>query len=634
MHSGAFDFPGARNVTTVNIQHNDFLALPEKLLWNMTSIEQVFAQQMPKLETLPEDFFKGQSRLRRLSFAGSTNLGARIRLPDGLFKGLVSLTHLELEECRYQNMPNMDDLGALLEFRGNVPSGDRGLFRMDANESESMFDALGKVSTMELQSNSLTSVPSIKNMRELTTLLLATNKITMIRPGDFAGAEKLFVMSLDNNGIVSVAAEAFLNLGAFRVLPAEFNPLMADGTPYVNAYGLGIWRHPHTGRGFFGGNQSWGFIPIGFSPNPVECVWVGPNVSEFECKTCVLGYETTSTNDTTCIQPEFRPHKGWAASSGSDLLEIQDAQRANGIERGASTSTPILLTGQTYTIPAPLLEPKERMFVGYAQPYTSIRYELDFTRGAEVDIGCGTAVVGNAARDQKIPKDAFNFSHPLSMYRNSYQWPGSQVNLNAVPIDPGTFPNPCPRFHRFSVKHAGNFTFDACASSMTVGLNIYKRTDNLSESQPRMTSDWPREWKQWQRLPFEVPLHDNDQQYATVSTGLIKVQPDIVNKRHTDWLIRLSSPDFPPYLYADPASHTAGSVNGCPLSLSANRTYYIAEAGDYVLQTQGATLIQSCDNFAVKMTCSGGAETASPADRCSSFSLDLIPCLLPVCCMR
>ena len=155
---------------------------------------------------------------------------------------------------------------------------------------------------------------------------------------------------------------------------------------------------------------------------------------------------------------------------------------------------------------------------------------------------------------------------------------------------------------------------DACASSMTTGLNIYKRTDNLSESQPRMTSDWPRTWDQWQRLPFEVPLHDNDKQYGTFTTGLIKVQGDIVNERHTDWLIRLSSPDFPEYLYADPASHTSGSVNGCSLSLSANRSYYIGEIGDYVLQTQGATLIQSCDNFAVKMACSGGGETALPAD--------------------
>ena len=255
---------------------------------------------------------------------------------------------------------------------------------MDSNESESKFDNLTRVSTLELQSNRITSVPSIKNMRELTTLLLATNKIRTIKPGDFAGAEKLFVLSLDNNGIVSVAAEAFVNLKQFRVVPKDFNPKMEDGSPYVNAYGLPIAPHPNDGTGYFGGNFEWGFIPIGFSPNPAECVWIGPNMGDFDCSTCFLGYETTSTSDTTCIQPEFRPHKGWADSSDRTLLKIPDTQRADGDEAKASTNTPVLLTGQTCTIPAPRLEPKERMFVGYAQPYTSIRHELDFTRGAEV----------------------------------------------------------------------------------------------------------------------------------------------------------------------------------------------------------------------------------------------------------
>ena len=56
-----------------------------------------------------------------------------------------------------------------------------------------------------------------------------------------------------------------------------------------------------------------------------------------------------------------------------------------------------------------------KQFVGYQQPYTSIRYELDFSRGAEVDFGCGTAVVGNGAGDTYIPKDVF--AHPLSMHK-------------------------------------------------------------------------------------------------------------------------------------------------------------------------------------------------------------------------
>lgn len=36
----AFNFPGASNVTVINIQQNQFLALPEALLRNMSSVRE------------------------------------------------------------------------------------------------------------------------------------------------------------------------------------------------------------------------------------------------------------------------------------------------------------------------------------------------------------------------------------------------------------------------------------------------------------------------------------------------------------------------------------------------------------------------------------------------------------------
>ena len=106
----AFDFPGAANVTTVNIQHNNFLALPETLLWNMTSLQHFDAQYLVKLATLPNGFFAGKSQLKTLYLYGSVNLGSQERLPDGLFKGLISLTKLDLQNCQYYRLPNLDDL--------------------------------------------------------------------------------------------------------------------------------------------------------------------------------------------------------------------------------------------------------------------------------------------------------------------------------------------------------------------------------------------------------------------------------------------------------------------------------------------------------------------------------------------
>ena len=154
--------------------------------------------------------------------------------------------------------------------------------------------------------------------------------------------------------------------------------------------------------------------------------------------------------------PEFRPYRGWAASSNQISLHIQDAQ-GTAVEHDNKTNASILFLDRTYAITAPLLEPKESRFVGYEQPYTKIRYELDFSRGAEVDIGCGTAVVGNGALDLNIPKDVF--AHPQSMHTLSYQWPTGRSNLKAEPLDPGYYPLGCPRYHRFTVTEPGNFTF-------------------------------------------------------------------------------------------------------------------------------------------------------------------------------
>jgi len=58
--------------------------------------------------------FAGQSRLEKIHFDEATILGAEQHLPDGLFKGLTSLTSLSLHEGGLQKLPNMEDLTALI----------------------------------------------------------------------------------------------------------------------------------------------------------------------------------------------------------------------------------------------------------------------------------------------------------------------------------------------------------------------------------------------------------------------------------------------------------------------------------------------------------------------------------------
>ena len=185
----------------------------------------------------------------------------------------------------------------------------------------------------------------------------------------------------------------------------------------------GLYRA--AGLGSFGSGKTFEYPAIALGGNPVECLWVGPLFNDFNCSTCILGYESKTTGGangtaatTTCIKPTFRPRKGWM---GRAQLSLQD-HAGTKLVPDAATNTPVtLLADQTYTIPAPPLEPKERSFVGYELPSSKIYYELDFSLGAEVDFGCGTTVFGDGALDvAQVPKTKENVAHPLSMY--SLQW--------------------------------------------------------------------------------------------------------------------------------------------------------------------------------------------------------------------
>ena len=166
-----------------------------------------------------------------------------------------------------------------------------------------------------------------------------------------------------------------------------------------------MWTDPRLGS--FGGNKDFASPPIAFAPNPVECVWVGPLVSDLDCTSCVLGFEIARPGNATCIKPEFRPHKGWAARSDRMQLELQHAQSGRASARNNNSNTAVILTEHTYKIAAPDLEPKERKFVGYTQPSTKIHYEIDFALGAEEDIGCGTSVVGDGSNDGTVSKSLY-----------------------------------------------------------------------------------------------------------------------------------------------------------------------------------------------------------------------------------
>ena len=241
---------------------------------------------------------------------------------------------------------------------------------------------------------------------------------------------------------------------------------MQANAGWKDQHGIPLWPHK-PGETYFGGDQpgnnsggqDWANLPMLLAPNPVKCEWVGPNITNVNCTSCALGYETASEGNRTCVRPEFRAYKKWGRLEQAQL-RLQDERGRNAV-RDKGTGKAVLQAGRTYMIAAPALEPKEAKFAGYAQPFTKIHYELDFLRGAEVDIGCGTSVVGDTTNDAPVPKT--DYGHPSSCRAISYVWLTGGGNLKAKTPDLGHFPQGCPRYHRFNVTQPGKFTFVSAA---------------------------------------------------------------------------------------------------------------------------------------------------------------------------
>ena len=101
----AFGFAGAANVTTVYLQYNPVASFPEGLLRNTPSLLFLYARGN-KLETLPEKFFFGQSKLMLAFFTGCNSM---THVPDTILKGLGNLQYLSFGNTLIPRIPNLDD---------------------------------------------------------------------------------------------------------------------------------------------------------------------------------------------------------------------------------------------------------------------------------------------------------------------------------------------------------------------------------------------------------------------------------------------------------------------------------------------------------------------------------------------
>ena len=100
---------------------------------------------------------------------------------------------------------------------------------------------------------------------------------------------------------------------------------------------------------------------------------------------------------------------------------------------------------------------------------------------------------------------------------------------------------------------------------MGVGIALYKRTSDLTVSEPGINANGT--YTKGGRL-YEVPLHNNDQQYGTVQSGLIMIQQDQYSNKTVNYFNQPARvvPNMPPMVF--PGKAKLMTKNGCPLSMS------------------------------------------------------------------
>ena len=117
---------------------------------------------------------------------------------------------------------------------------------MNEAESQSKFDNVGTLQVIFANGQSMTRLPSLKNLGNLEQLWISHNKITEIAAGAFKGASRLIQINLQNNRITSVADGVFSDLTGLSVPADGFAPTNADGSLWTSSFGAGLWVLDHN----------------------------------------------------------------------------------------------------------------------------------------------------------------------------------------------------------------------------------------------------------------------------------------------------------------------------------------------------------------------------------------------------
>ena len=87
-------------------------------------------------------------------------------------------------------------------------------------------------------------------------------------------------------------------------------PYALYGVKYIGLVSLSLKKHEARGSHLDLDHAPYALYGVKYI-DPVSlahpCIRCRPNLTDYNCSTCTEGYEATSTTNTTCIKPAFRP---------------------------------------------------------------------------------------------------------------------------------------------------------------------------------------------------------------------------------------------------------------------------------------------------------------------------------------
>ncbi|KAK0162554.1 hypothetical protein PV327_006322 [Microctonus hyperodae] len=205
-------FTNLSNLRILELDDNDLTDIPRAIV-HLTNLEDLSIANN-KIQILHADSLRGIPNLISLDLRGNPIK----QIHAGTFKNHHRLRKLILSNVReLRDFPNLNGTTSLEILR---------LDRASVTKIPADFcKQCPKLKSLDIKSNLLTTMPNLKDCKDLRVLNLASNMISSLSGQPFSNLKSLHDLLLPHNNIKTIPSDAFTGLSRLQVLDLESNAI-------------------------------------------------------------------------------------------------------------------------------------------------------------------------------------------------------------------------------------------------------------------------------------------------------------------------------------------------------------------------------------------------------------------------